>query len=125
LKICYLILPKTISYKGMIGCCSVPNNTLIVRRNGMVCVSGNSFESLYQAIRRSYRFGQKKEVNIYLITTDTMQNVIDSIKTKEQQFKEMQKYMIEDIKKISSSDFCHNGGFNYELVEQLIKKHFN
>jgi len=31
-----------------------------------------SFEGLYQAIRRSYRFGQKDEVNIYLITTDTM-----------------------------------------------------
>ena len=26
-----------------------------------------SFESLYQAIRRSYRFGQKKQVNIFLI----------------------------------------------------------
>ena len=45
-----------------------------------------SFEGLYQAIRRSYRFGQTKEVNIYLITTDTMTNVIQAIKTKEEQF---------------------------------------
>lgn len=48
-----------------------------------------SFEGLYQAIRRSYRFGQKKEVNIYLITTDTMTNVIKSIERKENQFNNM------------------------------------
>lgn len=52
-----------------------------------------SFESLYQSIRRSYRFGQKKQVNIYLITTDTMQNVISSIKEKQKQFLLMQKSM--------------------------------
>lgn len=52
-----------------------------------------SFESLYQSIRRSYRFGQKEQVNIYLITTDTMTNVIKSIKEKEQKFIEMQDEM--------------------------------
>lgn len=49
-----------------------------------------SFEGTYQAIRRSYRFGQKREVNIHLIKTDTMQNVIASINRKQEQFKEMQ-----------------------------------
>ena len=49
-----------------------------------------SFEGLYQAIRRSYRFGQKNEVNIYLITTDTMANVKQSIDTKQKQFELMQ-----------------------------------
>lgn len=53
-----------------------------------------SFEGLYQAIRRSYRFGQTKDVNIYLITTDTMQNVVESIERKEKQFKRMQKAMV-------------------------------
>lgn len=48
-----------------------------------------SFEGLYQAIRRSYRFGQKNEVNIYIITTDTMTNVIETINRKQQQFDEM------------------------------------
>jgi len=52
-----------------------------------------SFEGLYQSIRRSYRFGQKKSVNIYLITTDTMENVIHSIRKKEKQFLEMQNEM--------------------------------
>lgn len=49
-----------------------------------------SFEGTYQAIRRSYRFGQKREVNIHLITTDTMENVIQAINRKQEQFAEMQ-----------------------------------
>jgi len=56
-----------------------------------------SFESLYQSIRRSYRFGQKNQVNIYLITTDTMANVINTIKQKEAQFLEMQSEMNKNI----------------------------
>jgi hypothetical protein len=55
-----------------------------------------SFESLYQSIRRSYRFGQSKPVNIWLVTTDTMQNVIESIKRKQKQFELMQKQMSHD-----------------------------
>lgn len=58
-----------------------------------------SFEGLYQAIRRSYRFGQKQSVNIYLITVDTMQNVIEAIQTKERKFEEMQKAMTEAVNK--------------------------
>jgi hypothetical protein len=52
-----------------------------------------SFEGLYQSIRRSYRFGQKNEVNIWIVTTDTMQNVINSIRTKQSQFEKMQNEM--------------------------------
>lgn len=54
-----------------------------------------SFEALYQAIRRSYRFGQKHPVNIYLITTDTMGNVKKAIEEKQERFKEMQIKMAE------------------------------
>lgn len=56
-----------------------------------------SFESLYQSIRRSYRFGQKNEVNIYLITTDTMENVKQSINKKQKQFEQMQNEMNKQI----------------------------
>lgn len=70
-----------------------------------------SFEGLYQAIRRSYRFGQKNQVNIYLITTDTMQNVIESINRKQQQFNEMQKMMEQAMNQDvnQSVGFVNNG----------------
>ena len=54
-----------------------------------------SFESTYQGIRRSYRFGQTEQVNIYLITTDTMMNVKDSFDKKQAAFREMQAAMTE------------------------------
>lgn len=62
-----------------------------------------SFESLYQSIRREWRFGQKHEVNAWLITTDTMQNVINSIKRKQAQFEDMQKSMQQSM----NSSFKH------------------
>lgn len=52
-----------------------------------------SFEATYQGIRRSYRFGQSESVNIYLISTDTMGNVIDSFEEKQSAFKRMQEAM--------------------------------
>lgn len=62
-------------------------------RNQVFASLDFSFEGLYQAIRRSYRFGQKNTVNVYVITTDTMQNVVDAIRKKEAQFTEMQQEM--------------------------------
>ena len=52
-----------------------------------------SFESTYQGIRRSWRFGQEYEVNVYLICTDTMANVRETIIKKQNQFENMQKAM--------------------------------
>jgi len=64
-------------------------------RNQIFASLDFSFEGLYQAVRRSYRFGQKQEVNIYIVTTDTMQNVIQAISTKQKQFETMQQKMAE------------------------------
>lgn len=52
-----------------------------------------SFESTYQGIRRSYRFGQDSQVNIFLITTDTMQNVKGIFERKQNDFRKMQESM--------------------------------
>lgn len=53
-----------------------------------------SFESLFQSIRRSWRYGQKKPVNINILTTDTMSNVISTIKRKEEQWQNMISQMV-------------------------------
>lgn len=66
-------------------------------RNQIFASLDFSFEALYQSIRRSYRFGQKNEVNIYIITTDTMKNVIESINQKQKQFEIMQHEMSEAV----------------------------
>lgn len=66
-------------------------------RNQIFAALDFSFEGLYQAIRRSYRFGQKNEVNIYLVTTDTMTNVIETINYKQSQFNKMMEQITKNV----------------------------
>lgn len=76
-----------------------------------------SFEGLYQAIRRSYRFGQEKEVNIYLITTDTMSNVTQSINQKQKQFELMQQQMEKAINTDFHQERLTQNGFDSEHIK--------
>jgi DNA modification methylase len=81
-------------------------------RNQIFASLDFSFEGLYQAIRRSYRFGQKNEVNIYLITTDTMANVKQAIDTKQKQFEIMQDEMAKAVNLNLSGQIMQLGKFD-------------
>lgn len=81
-----------------------------------------SFEGLYQAIRRSYRFGQKDQVNIYLITTDTMTNVKQSIDTKQKQFEIMQDEMSKAINANLNGTIMKNSEYN---TDSLSNEYFD
>lgn len=83
-------------------------------RNQIFASLDFSFEGLYQAIRRSYRFGQQNEVNIHLITTDTMSNVIQSINNKQKQFEIMQDEMSKAINANLNGTHLGAGEFDTE-----------
>ncbi len=83
-------------------------------RNQIFASLDFSFEGLYQAIRRSYRFGQKNEVNIFLITTDTMANVKQAIDTKQKQFEIMQDEMAKAINANLNGHLMSAGDFDTE-----------
>lgn len=53
----------------------------------------DSFELQYQAIRRCYRFGQTKPVNVYMVTSDLEGAVAANVKRKEADFEKMQDEM--------------------------------
>lgn len=57
-----------------------------------------SFEDFYQALRRSYRFGQKKEVRAYIVQAQTEGAIMQSIHRKIEQHKNMQDSMKEASK---------------------------
>jgi hypothetical protein len=76
-----------------------------------------SFEGLYQAIRRSYRFGQEHAVNIYLITTDTMTNVIKSINRKQKQFEIMQDEMSNAVNENLAGRMLTESNFDIESLK--------
>lgn len=52
-----------------------------------------SFEHTYQALRRSYRFGQTKAVNAHLIYAETEGNILSTLKEKQSLFRDMQQEM--------------------------------
>ena len=86
-------------------------------RNQIFASLDFSFEGLYQAIRRSYRFGQKNEVNIYLITTDTMANVKQSIDQKQKQFEIMQDEMSKAVNANLSGKIMASADYDTEEVK--------
>lgn len=86
-------------------------------RNQIFASLDFSFEGLYQAIRRSYRFGQKNEVNIYLITTDTMSNVKNAIDVKQKQFELMQLEMSNEINENINNQSLESSKYDIESVQ--------
>lgn len=52
-----------------------------------------SFEDFYQALRRSYRFGQTRQVNAYIVQAHTEGAILQSINRKIQQHQNMQQKM--------------------------------
>ena len=66
----------------MIGCATVPNHTLVVRRNGIPVVSGNSYEQYYQGVRRCWRFGQKRSVTVDIVLTEGERKVMLNLQRK-------------------------------------------
>mgnify|MGYP003624844473 CR=1 FL=1 len=62
----------------------------------------HSFEQYYQAVRRSWRFGQKKNVMIDIITTEGEQRVMSNLNRKsvasEKMFSELVKFMSDELK---------------------------
>ncbi len=59
---------------------------------------GDSFELYHQSIRRCWRFGQKEQVNVYVITSTAEGAIVDNIKRKERDFNNMAEQMSQHTK---------------------------
>jgi len=59
----------------------------------------DSYESYYQAVRRCWRFGQKKPVNVYIISSMQEQNILRNIQRKQNDFEIMQNKMVSFTRK--------------------------
>lgn len=81
----------------------------------------DSYESMYQAIRRCYRFGQRHPVNVYIITSESEGAVRENIARKEKQtehvFSELAKYSRATIEKEVKQTYRQTDGYNaiYEM----------
>ena len=74
-----------------------------------------SFEQSYQAMRRSWRFGRKEPVKIFMITTDRMINVIKTQNEKQKQFNNMQKQMTKAVNKNIMGELTNTVDFSEDV----------
>ena len=63
----------------------------------------DSFERLFQATRRCWRFGQRRTVEVYIVTAEREGAVVENIRRKERQANEMVDEIIRHIKKRRSA----------------------
>lgn len=73
------------------------HNTIFVGLN-------DSFEQIYQAVRRFWRFGQKNEVYAHFIASELEGAVVANIKRKEEQAEHMANQMIKHMADLNASD---------------------
>jgi hypothetical protein len=92
--------------------------------NNMVFVGlSDSYEMMYQAIRRCWRFGQAKPVNVYIITSEAEGAVRENIRRKEQQslemFEKLAKYSRASIEKEVRKTYRETEAYAPEIEMRL------
>lgn len=103
--------------------------------NVAFCGISHSYEQFYQAVRRCWRFGQTRQVDVHIVVTDMEQEVVHNVMRKKEDSIEMQEQMVkrsasirEDKKKVKRDeavymeDDKHGEGWTMKLgdcVERL------
>lgn len=72
-------------------------------RMGFVGLS-DSFEKFYQAVRRCYRFGQNRNVEVHIFTSETEGQILENIKRKEAQHHQLSESMVEHMRDIMNEE---------------------
>ena len=90
----------------------------------------DSFEEYYQALRRTWRFGQEHEVNVYIVISAREGTVKENIERKQSDAEKMQEAMIKLTKEITKKELRetvristpYNPNMNMRLPKWLTKE---
>ena len=81
----------------------------------------DSFEKFYQAVRRCWRFGQKREVQVHIFTAENEGQILANIRRKEVQHHEMSASMIEHMKDIMNKELAGQENIVDEYHEDVFE----
>ena len=90
--------------------------------NMVFCGLSDSYERFYQAVRRCWRFGQTRPVNVYIILSERELNVLDNITRKQKQMDEMQRQMTALMKEVTLAEIKHTTRVTteYKPMESMV-----
>ncbi|HEY0088177.1 MAG TPA: DNA methyltransferase, partial [Candidatus Lokiarchaeia archaeon] len=91
--------------------------------NNMIFFGLNdSWELFYQCIRRQWRYGQYKDVNVHIILTNFEIEILENIMRKDMQAKRLKKGLIEHIKKYEEGELkMKEIEYNENYQNKIIK----
>ena len=81
----------------------------------------DSFEKFYQAVRRCYRFGQKRHVQVHVFTAENEGQILLNLKRKESQHHEMSQKMVEHMKDIMNAELQGTSNIIDEYREDVYE----
>lgn len=81
----------------------------------------DSFEQFYQAVRRCYRYGQKRNVQVHIFSAESEGQILANIKRKEKQHHEMSAQMIDHMKSIMDKELRGQVIVKDEYREDVVK----
>ena len=79
-----------------------------------------SYENYYQAVRRFWRFGQKSEVNVYIVIGSTEQNILNVVREKQKRHNQMKYAMYQKIKDFQNAELKQRK-FKLNIEEKQIE----
>jgi SNF2 family DNA or RNA helicase len=82
----------------------------------------HSYEQYYQAVRRCWRFGQTKPVQVDLIDTDSGERVLDNLMRKSKAADEMFSEMIKHMNDALSISAINPNGKDVTIPSWLLNK---
>jgi len=87
--------------------------------NHMTFFADHSFEQYYQAVRRLWRFGQKRPVTVDMITTQSLMGVTKNLRRKTEASEEMFRVMVEQMHDALQLKRFHEHTSNQEIPSWL------
>jgi DNA modification methylase len=81
----------------------------------------DSWEQYYQAVRRCWRFGQKKDVRIHIITSTAEGQVVQNIKRKEADAERMALEMVKNMHSLNEKNIKGTQKTSHAYVEDVAR----
>lgn len=86
--------------------------------NMIFCGLSDSYEQFYQAVRRCWRFGQKKPVDVHVILSEKEMNIFTNIQRKQKLMDDMQLEMTALMRDVTLSEIRHTTRITTEYTPE-------